>query len=784
MKIKFLATAAMLVLGTQGLSAQVKLTADNIDEIVKAMTNEEKAKLVVGYSASMAAMQNAGDGNGMLGQQADKVPGAAGQTTAIDRLGIPATVLSDGPAGIRINPTRPNDTNTYYATAFPVGTALACTWNQELVEEVGKSIGNEVLEYGADVLLAPGMNLHRSILCGRNFEYYSEDPVVTGKTAAAYVRGIQSNGVGTSVKHFAANSQETNRMGVNEVVAQRPLRELYLKGFEIAVKESQPWTIMSSYNRLNGPYTQESKDLLTTILRDEWGFQGIVMTDWTGPRNIAAQLGAGNDLMEPGMPTQSGDVLKALQDGSLKQTDLDICVKRILQYIVKTPAFKGYKYSNKPDLKAHAAVTRQSATEGIILLKNSANTLPLKDIKTVALFGVTSYDFISGGTGSGNVNKAYCVDLVEGMKNAGMTPTEDLAEYYQNYIKYAKNKAAISKRPSFWDNLGSDPAPETELARYTIDSQAEKADIAIVTIGRQAGEGADRVIPNDFNLSDTERQLLNDINEAFHAKGKKVVVILNIGGAIETASWKGLADAIVCAWGPGQEAGNSVADILVGKANPSGKTTMTWPLSLMDVPSTQNFPGVFEQAPNPFAGLEGFMGAQKPQVEFTDYTKHKEGINIGYRYFDTNNVEVSYPFGFGLSYTTFSYSKPTVKATADGFTATITVTNTGSVAGKEAAQLYVSAPAGGLEKPAKELKAYAKTRELKPGESQTLTFKVTAYELASFNESTQCWESPAGNYTLHFAANVSDVRATAQFKLAKAFSQQCHDVLKPNMDLK
>ena len=773
-KIFLLACAATAVTAF----AQPKLTVDNIDEVLKAMTLEEKATLVVGYNEYMSTLLT-GDGNGMLGQNADKVPGAAGQTQAIARLGIPLTVLTDGPAGVRIAPTRPGTDQTFYATGFPIGTVLACTWDQDLVEAVGRSMGNEVLEYGCDVLLAPGMNIHRSPLCGRNFEYFSEDPLVAGKIAAAYTRGIQSNGVGVSLKHYAVNSQETNRMACDEVVDQRALREIYLKNFEIAVRESDPWTIMSSYNKLNGEFTQQSRDLLTTILRDEWGFNGIIMTDWTGARDIAAQLHAGNDLMEPGMPSQTQDAINAVKEGKLNVADLDICVRRILEYIVKTPAFKGYKFSNKPDLKAHAAVTRQSATEGMVLLKNEANTLPLQATPTAALFGVTSYDFIAGGTGSGNVNKAYTVDLVEGLTNAGLKVTEDLSDYYQKYLAYAKAQDNISRAHSFWDQLGSNPAPELAISRFTIDQQALKADVAIVTIGRQAGEGGDRTIEGDFTLSALERELLNNVNEAFHAQGKKVVVIMNIGGPIETASWKGLADAILLAWAPGQEAGNSVADLLTGKANPSGKLTMTFPVSIMDIPSTKNYPNVFAETGAPDLAF----GRGRMERKNVDYTLHAEGINVGYRYFDTKGVEVSYPFGYGLSYTTFAYSKPVVKATKNGFHATVTVTNTGNMAGKEVVQLYVSAPAGGLEKPAKELRSFAKTRLLQPGESQVLSFDVTNYGLASFNIDTQCWESPAGSYQVLFGANVEDIRARAVYNLGKAFSEQVHDVLRPNRDL-
>ena len=772
MKKTILTAVSMLALSANLLTAQVKLQPDQIDQVLKAMTLEEKAMLVVGGNRRIEGQDN----NGMIGGHAHQVPGAAGMTQAIARLGIPATVLTDGPAGVRISPTRQNDSQTYYCTGFPVGTALACTWNVQLVEEVGKCIGNEVLEYGCDVLLAPGLNIHRSPLCGRNFEYYSEDPFVTGKIAAAYVRGVQSQGVGTSIKHFAANSQETNRMGVDEVMSQRVLREIYLKGFEIAVKESKPWTIMSSYNRINGPFTQENGELLTTILRDEWGFDGIVMTDWTGLRNTAAQIKAGNDLMEPGAESQIKDIVDKVKSGDLAEADLDICVKRILQYLVKTPSFKGYKFSNKPDLKAHAAVTRNSATEGMVLLKNEDNALPMKDVKRVAVFGITSYDFIAGGPGSGDVNKAYTIDLMQGLNEVGLEVNKKLADLYKSYQNYQNSITAASPARGGWF-WGKAVLPEMPVTRPVIDVQAQESDMAIITIGRQAGEGSDRTENGDFTLSDTERQLITDVCNAFHLANKKVVVVLNMGNVLETASWKGMPDAILLAWQPGQEGGYSVADVLTGKANPSGKLTMTWPVTLLDVPSSANFPNV-----RPTTANRSRMGGNN-KVEFQDYTRHMEGLNVGYRYFNTVQKEVSYPFGYGLSYTTFAYSKPSVKATKDGFVASVTVTNTGAVAGKEVVQLYVSAPASGLEKPARELKSFAKTRELKPGQSETLTMTVTNYDLASYNEATQSWESPAGKYTLGFAANVEDIRATAVYSLSKTQSTKCHDVMKPNMPL-
>lgn len=776
MKHTFL-LSTFLAVGMIASAQQLKLNPDNIDEILKAMTLEEKATLLVGKSSQGAVGANA-NSDDMIGMHSDLVPGAAGTTQAIPRLGIPATVLTDGPAGVRINPTRKNTSDTFYATGFPVGTALACTWNQELVEEVGKAIGNEVLEYGCDVLLAPGMNIHRSPLCGRNFEYYSEDPVVTGKTAAAYVRGVQSQGAGTSIKHFAGNSQESNRTEVDEIISQRALREIYLKGFEIAVKESDPLTVMSSYNRLNGVWTQADYELLTTILRDEWGYKGVVMTDWTGQRNTADQIHAGNDLMEPGMTQQIEEIVAKVKSGELKESDVDICVRRVLQYIVRTPHYKGYKFTNKPDLKAHAQVTRQTATEGMVLLKNNG-ALPISTDLKASVFGLTSYNFIAGGTGSGDVNKAYTVSLMEGLNNAGLKVDESLAKVYSQYRDYMRACAEATLPASFPEMFRSYAyaryMTEPQIEQSVIDLQAKQSDIALITIGRQAGEGGDRKEAGDFNITETERQMLVNVCNAFHKEGKKVIVILNMGNVLETASWKGLPDAILLAWQPGQEGGNSVADVLTGKANPSGKLTMTWPIALMDVPSSLHFASNNAGSNDPMSFL-----APKGPKEGWDYTPHTEGINVGYRYFNTKNIEVSYPFGYGLSYTTFAYSKPVIKSTKEGFEAQITVRNTGKTAGKEVVELYVSAPAGGLEKPAQELKAYAKTKLLAPGESQTLTMKVTDYELASFNEAESQWEAAAGKYAVKFGASVEDIRATATYNLSKAYTQKVNDVLKPS----
>ena len=759
-----------LLLGSVAMFAQPQLTKDNIDEVVAAMTLEEKATLLVGSGwGSMTA-------GSMTASATALVPGAAGTTRSIERLGIPSTVLADGPAGLRISPRRDNDPNTYFCTGFPVGTVLASMWDTERVEELTTAMGNEVLEYGADVLLAPGMNLHRNPLCGRNFEYFSEDPFLTGKTAAAYINGIQSNGVGVSVKHFAANNQEVNRMENDSRVSQRALRELYLKGFEIAVKEADPWTVMSSYNKLNGEYTQQSHGLLTTVLRDEWGFDGIVMTDWGTKEGTVKAVNAGNDLMEPGMQVEIDRIIAAVKAGEISQEQLDKNVRNMLTYIVKTPRFNKYQYSNKPEIEAHAKLVREAAPEGMVLLENNG-VLPLQGVKKVALYGTGSYDFIAGGTGSGNVNKPYIRNVAEGLADNGFEVNQDIQKWYEQYIAYAKttnkNNGGLSGVL-----LGEAVIPEMAVNRDYFERMEPQTDIAIFTLSRNAGEGGDRYAKDgDWTITGLEREMIQNLADIYHAAGKKFVVVLNIGGSIETASWKHIPDAILLAWTPGQEGGLAVADILSGKANPSGKLPMTFAISYLDIPSSHNFPYNYK---NVQSGMWDFLwGGPKRQKKDVDYTEYNEGIYVGYRYFQTADAPVSYPFGYGKSYTTFEYSKPVVKATADGFTATITVKNTGSAAGKEAVQLYVAAPAGGLEKPAFELKGFAKTKTLAPGEAQTLTINVDKYTLASFNEAASAWETAAGTYKVMFGANAMDIRGTGEYKLKKAESWKVNNVLAP-----
>ena len=774
---KYLVSAFALALIAGGCTSEKGLqNTINQEETMAKLSLEDKAHFVIG--TGMAGFS--GD-DAVIGATRNIVPGAAGTTYPLDSLGIPAIVLADGPAGLRIDATREGDTATYYCTHFPIGTLLASTWNTQLVEEVGTAIGEEVKEYGADVLLAPALNIMRNPLCGRNFEYYSEDPVVAGKTAAAYIRGVQKNDVGTSIKHFAANNQETNRMNNDAHISQRALREIYLKGFEIAIKESKPWTVMTSYNYINGIYTSESKDLVETILRDEWGYEGTVMTDWFGGKDGALQMWAGNDMLQPGKAEQFDSIVAGVKSGKLAEADLDRNVQRILKLVEKSPRYQGYKYSNKPNLKAHAQVTRQSAVEGMVLMKNE-HALPFGEgVKKVALYGNTSYDFIAGGTGSGNVNHAYVVSLLDGMKNGGYTVSEELKKSYETYLADCKAKAeaaleeAAKKDPNAAQLQRFLPQPlpaERQFSADELAAQAADADVAVVTLGRLSGEFLDRKVA-DFNLSASERSLLEQVCETYHKAGKQVVVLLNIGGVIETASWKDLPDAILCAWQAGQEGGNSVVDVLSGKQSPSGKFTMTWPVLFTDAYSSKNFP--IDEDPR----IDMTKQGQKGTVRNVDFTDYEEDIYVGYRYFDSFDVPVSYPFGYGLSYTTFDLSDAKVAPKGDGFEVSVVVKNTGKFDGKEVVQVYVSAPDNkAANKPAKELKAYAKTRLLKPGESQTLTLQVKTADLASYDESASAWVVAEGAYQFLVGVSSQDIKATLSADV-KAQTQKANDVMKP-----
>ena len=726
---------------------------ERVEDLISQMTIEEKIHLLKGSGLTSAMGQN-DEGQG--------IPGAAGTIVPTPRLGLPTVYLSDGPAGLRIEPTREGEDRTYYATAFPIATLLASSWNTELVQEVGAAMGNEALAYGVDVILGPGANIHRHPLCGRNFEYYSEDPLLTGYMGAAMVNGIESNGVGTSVKHFVANNQETNRNNNDAIVSDRAMREIYLKGFEIIVKEAQPWTIMSSYNKVNGTYVAESHELLTDVLRDEWGFEGIVMSDWFGGSDAVAMVQAGNDLLEPGTKKQWKALTKGYKDGELTEEVIDTSVRRILKLVLGSMKMKDYDYNNNPDLEAHARVTRRSAAEGMVLLKNEM-TLPIGKDKQVALLGVTSFDMYTGGTGSGDVNEAYIVSLEEGLSNAGYSinpASKDIFEAHK-----AANAEAFDRPEGLSAMMNPYIPPQIDYTQEQLEEIAGSSDVAILTIGRNSGEGYDRVVANDFSLSSQEMKMITDVTEAFHAQGKKVIVVMNIGGVIETASWKRMPDAILLAWQGGQENGNSIADVLSGAVNPSGRLPMTFPVNIEDHASHANFPLDGKQMNMmDFISGSGKKVPEDQQIANEDYTKYEEGIYVGYRHFDKAGLDVSYPFGYGLSYTEFALDSMTVRVENESIIAAVRVTNTGDVAGKEVVQLYVAAPGSSVDRPKQELKGFAKTGELAAGESQTVEIRIPVSELRYWDESSSAWKLESGTYSFNAGVSSRDIRVRGEME--------------------
>ena len=726
-------------------------------EIIKALTLSEKARLVMGLGLYVP-----GFGENMVPPDSTKVynpiEGAAGITYAVPRLGIPAIILADGPAGVRIDPTRPNDANKYYCTAFPIGTLLASTWNADLVKKVGNALGNEAKERGVDIFLGPAMNTHRNVLGGRNFEYYSEDPLVSSKTASAYIMGIQQNNVGVSLKHFAANNHEANRMKIDVRMSQRSLREIYLKGFEETIQASKPWTIMTSYNKINGTYTSQSKPLLTTVLQNEWKYKGVVMTDWFSGDDGALQMDAGNHMIMPGTKMQYNQIMDAVKNGTLKEEVLNNNVERILQLILQTNTFKKYRFSNKPNLVANAAMSKEAATEGMILLKNENNALPISNKKTtIALLGNSAYKTITGGTGSGDVNKAYVINIANGMAKT-YALNNPIGSAYNKFI--ADEQLKIPTNRAWY--MPVIPIPEKPITLAEANEYASSNDIAVLSIGRSSGEFSDRTIENDYELSLTEQQNIKNVSEAFHAKNKKLIVLLNVGGVIEMKSWEKYADAILLVWQPGQEAGDAVTAVVSGKVNPSGKLATTFPIAYKDLSTAEGFPGIPESLP-------------------TSIT-YKEGIYIGYRYFEKFNVPVLYEFGYGKSYTNFTYSN--IKLSSSVFTNKIMVsadiTNAGSVAGKEIVQLYLSAPSSTMSKPVKELRGFVKTNLLAAGQKQTVNFTISKRDLCSFNEELSAWVAEAGTYKISVGSSSKNINLTGSFSLPKTLQvQKVNNVLAP-----
>ena len=732
----------------------LQLDNKNINDIISRLTLEQKARLLVGSQGCDTGISHI-------------VPGAAGYTYSIDSLGIFSINLADGPVGVRITPESSNKQYTTYCTCFPSTTALAATWNKDIAFLEGSAIGDEANAYGVDIILTPGINIMRNPLCGRNFEYFSEDPYLSGIMGSAMIKGIQEKGIGTSLKHFVANNQQTGKLYNDARISQRALREIYLKGFEICIKNSDPWTVMGSYNKIGGKYTQANPELLKTILRDEWGYKGLVMTDWYKKRNTADQLNGGTDLMMPGEQSQIDEIIKGVKDGRISQAILDNSVKNLLELILKSVSYNGWKYNQAPDLQKNAELARHIAAEGMVLLKNDSSFLPVSQNTKIALFGATAYKSIAGGTGSSNVNKAHIIDISTGLENAGYQLNGRLKRLYTKYVEFQND--FLDKHPECtdWEKLSYNRTviPEMNLskAESIIEQEARNSDIALIVIGRGSGEESDRRLEGDFYLASAEKFMIEQVIDRFHSLGKKVAVVMNVCGVMEMNSWKDKPDAILLAWFPGQECGNAIADAISGKVNPSGKLPMTFPVDYSDIPSSRNFP---------------IVGQTKSGKDF-DYTNYEEDIWIGYRYFNTANVDIAYPFGYGLSYTQFSFSQPKIERKNDKWVATIKITNSGNTSGKEVVQLYISAPASPVTKPSAELKAFGKTRELKPGESQIIELQFTDYDLASFDENNSAWYTSKGKYMLFFGSSSRDFKATIPLSIKKDKCWKVNDVLKP-----
>ena len=779
-KISILVVTVAALSGYSLRSFAQTLTATNIDEVVNAMTLEEKCHLVLGC--------------GMHFNDEAKFPGTAGSTFGIARLGVPETYCADSQQGLRMDSKRAWDHRDYYPTDFVASMTLASTWDREAAFKVGQGIGNEVKEFGLDWILSPSMNLIRNPLCGRNHEYYSEDPYLSGTIAAGYVNGVQSEGTAACPKHFIANNQETNRNNNISQISQRALREIYLKAFEIMIKESNPWTIMTSYNKLNGPYAVQNHELLTTIVRDEWGWKGMYVSDWNAGDDAVAAMKAGNDMLQPGQDKQYQAILAAAKSGELSMDILNANVRRILEYVVKTHNFKktGHKCEkpccvpmcSEENLKAHAQVVREVGADGIVLLKNSG-ILPLTG-KKVALFGCTSYDWISGGSGFGGTSVGhYTVSLIEGMRSAGYEVYKPLIGIYTKHIADEEKRLFPNGRPPF-SLLPPARAEEKQFTADELNAAIEGSDVAIISLGRKSGEAADRS-EADFYLKEGEAQLIKAVSEAYHAKGKKVVVLLDICSPIDVASWQDQIDALVCTWQGGQESGFSVADVLSGKVNPSGKLPMTFQIKYGDAYADKNFPANVDDKTLGAMFMWGYNKDKAPKERTPqaniDFTNYEEDIYVGYRYFNSFGKPVAYPFGFGLSYTTFAYENLNCRVDGDVITVIVDVKNTGDKAGRNVVELFVAAPnSKKMNKPEKELRNYAKTKLLKPGETETVTMTIATEDLASFNEKASAWKTDAGVYTFMICSSANDVEAKATAKV-KAWTKKVHNVMQPNVKL-
>jgi beta-glucosidase len=647
---------------------------------------------------------------------------SAWTTQAVERLGIPALFVSDGPHGVRRVPRVDSlGERSLPATCFPTASCLSSTWDVELIRQVGQSIAEECIALGVDVLLGPSNNMKRTPLCGRNFEYFSEDPYLSGQMAANYIQGVQSRGVGTSLKHYAANNQEFERFSINAEVDERTLREIYLAAFETAVKTAQPWSVMCAYNRLNGTYCSEHHRLLTKILKEEWGFEGFVVSDWGAVHDRVASLAAGLDLEMPGpKPRRLQAVIDAVRSGELDVAVLNEAVRRILRIAFKaaeTP--KGGTF----DIPGHHALARKVAAAGMVLLKNDG-VLPLQKPRRIAVIGRAAQEAYFQGGGSSHINPTQVDNPFVELQAAAGDATLTYAEGYpaDNRIQQALIDGAVAA--------------------------AQAADVALLYIalpGFKESEGYDRA---DLDLTAHQVELIQAVTRA----QPKTVVILNNGSAVTMGTWIDGTAAVLEGWMMGQAGGGAIADLLFGKVNPSGKLSETFPFRLVDTPAYLNYPGE--------------IGA----------VRYGEGLYIGYRYYDAKGVPVAFPFGHGLSYTTFAYGAPRVSAATfrdvDGLTVALDVTNTGAVAGGEVVQVYVHDHASRLARPPKELKGFAKV-ELQPGETKTVEIPLDFRAFAYYDPAYHQWVTEDGRFDILIGASSADIRGTATVTLQSTLDLPC-----------
>lgn len=657
----------------------------DIEKIIKEMTLEEKAALSIGAGFW--------------------------STTSIERLGVPEIICTDGPHGVRRMPNpRVSGGKSQPATAFPTASCAAATWNLELMEREGEALAEECNAFGIDILLGPGVCMKRSPLCGRNFEYFSEDPYLAGKLAAAWIKGLQHKGAGASIKHYAANNQEFHRMFVDAQIDERTLREIYLTAFEIAVKEAQPWTVMCSYNRINGVFGSEQHKLLTEILKQEWGFEGLVVSDWGAVHDRVAALKAGLDLEMPGaQPTRMQEIIAAVQNGSLDEAVLNEAVRRILRIAIKSKEKRKNKTYNQVE---HHALAREVASEGIVLLKN-VGILPFKGVKSVAVIGRTALKPHFEGGGSSNV-KPTEVDI-----------PMDAFEEVASQVSFTHAQGYPEDR-----ELQPDLINEAVMA-------AKAADAALLMLALPTWDESEGYDRPDLDLTPQQVALIKAVAKA----QPKTVVVIDSGAPIAMSEWIDLVPGILQGGMFGQGGASPLADILFGRLNPSGKLAETYPIKLEDTPAYLNWPGE-----------EGVV-------------RYGEGLFIGYRYYDAKKMPVQFPFGHGLSYTTFAYGEPrlnkeSIKAD-DTLTISIDITNTGKMAGKEVVQLYVRPLQSKLVRPFKELKGFAKLY-LEPGETKTAEIKLSRRAFAYYHPSHKDWVVDDGKFELLIGASSTDIRVSTE----------------------